>query len=91
MTLVDPRNERSGPAPQPAPRLPSLSGKTIGLLDISKPGGNFFLDRLEPLLRQKYGVAETIRVMKPTFSKPAPPDVLQTLRGVDAVIEALAD
>ena len=91
MILVDPRNERTGTPPQPAPRLSSLAGKTVGLLDISKPGGNLFLDRLEPLLREKYGVAKTVRVMKPAFSKPAPPDVLKSLRGVDAVIEALAD
>ena len=91
MLLVDPRNERTGAPPQPAPRLTSLTGKTIALLDISKSGGNFFLDRLEPLLRQRYGVAKTIRAMKPTFSKPAPPDVLEALRGADAVIEALAD
>ena len=91
MILVDPRNERTGEASRPAPRLTSLTGKTIALLDISKPGGNLFLDRLELLLREKYGVAKTVRAMKPTFAKPAPPDVLEALRGVDAVIEALAD
>ena len=91
MRLIDPRHERSGAAPQPAPRLTSLAGKTIALLDISKPGGDVFLNRLEPLLREKYGVARIIRTMKPTFAKPAPPDVLQALRGVDAVIEGLAD
>ena len=89
MKLIDPRNERSQAPPPPAPRLANLTGKTIALLDISKPGGSFFLDRLEILLHQKS--ARTIRIMKPAFSKPAPPDVLEALRGADAVIEALAD
>ncbi len=89
MRLIDPRNERTGAPPQPAPRLTSFAGKTIGLLDISKPGGNVFLDRLEMLLHQRS--AKTLRVMKPTFAKPAPPDILEALRSADAVIEALAD
>jgi hypothetical protein len=71
--------------------LASLSGKTVALLDISKPGGKFFLDRMEFLLRSKYGVAQVIRAAKPTFAKPAPPDVLEAIRGAEAVIEALAD
>ena len=89
MKLVDPRNETYGPAPTPAPRLHTLAGKTIALLDISKPGGNHFLDRLEMLLQQRS--VKTRRVMKPTFAKPAPADFLAELRGVDALIEALAD
>ena len=53
ITLVNPMNEAVA-APKPAaPRLGTLVGKTIGLLDISKPGGNIFLDRLEHLLLQR--------------------------------------
>ncbi len=73
-----------------APRLAKLEGKTIALLDISKPGGSVFLDFLDVRLRS-HGVAQVMRVMKPTFAKPAPPDVIEKLRSVDAVIEALAD
>ena len=66
-------------------------GRTIALLDISKPGGNVFLDRIEALLKERYGVATVIREMKPTFAKPAPAGVIDKIRGADAVIEALAD
>ncbi len=91
VTLVHPGIENTPqPAPPPA-RLPSLAGKRIGLLDISKPGGSFFLDRLEKILRERYGVAEVVRARKPTFAKNAPAQVIEQLRGVDAVIEALAD
>ena len=91
LTLVDPRREGNEFAATAAPRLATLAGKTVALLDISKPGGSFFLDRLEPLLRERYGVARVVRAMKPAFSKLAPAEVIESLRGVDAVIEGLAD
>ena len=91
MTLVSPMNDASALAGTAAPRLDSIAGKRIALLDISKPGGSIFLDRLEATLKSTYGVAEVIRTQKPTYAKPAPAEVLEHLRGVDALIEALAD
>ena len=91
VVLVNPMNERVPEAARPPRRLGSLDGRRIGLLDISKPGGSVFLDRLESLLRKEYGVAEVIRAAKPTFARPAPAEVISGLRGADAVIEALAD
>jgi hypothetical protein len=89
--LVNPLNETATHAAPAAPRLATLEGKTIALLDISKPGGSIFLDRLERRLKERYGVAVVIRAMKPTFAKPAPAGVIEKIRGADAVIEALAD
>jgi hypothetical protein len=91
LTLISPMNENAGAAARPAPRLAALAGKTVALLDISKPGGNVFLDRLEQILTGRYEVARVIRAMKPTFAKPAPPDVIEAVRQADAVIEGLAD
>lgn len=91
MRLISPMNESARDAGNPAPRLSALSGKTVALLDISKPGGSVFLDRMEQLLKQRFGVATVLRAMKPTFAKPAPPDVIDKIRGADAVLEALAD
>ena len=89
-TLVNPLDERTLKATA-APRLATLQGKTVGLLDISKPGGSVFLDRLERILKDRYAAARVVRVMKPTFAKPAPAKMLEELRTVDAVVEALAD
>ena len=91
MRIVNPMNETAVAAAMPPARLNTLGGKTIGLLDISKPGGNIFLDRLEQKLRSEYRVADVIRTMKPTFAKPAPALTIEQLRQVDAVIEGLAD
>ena len=90
ITLVNPLNESLPKAGIAAPRLMGLQGKTIALLDISKPGGGIFLDRIEHLLKER-GVSSVIREMKPTFAKPAPPSVIEKIRSADAVIEALAD
>lgn len=91
MKLISPLNESARDSANPAPRLSALSGRTVALLDISKPGGSVFFDRLEQLLKERYGVASVIRAMKPTFAKPAPPDVVGKVRSADAVVEALAD
>ncbi len=90
-TLVNPLDERSSDGQSPAPRLDSLEGKTLALLDISKPRGKEFLDRLEQILKERYGVAEVVREVKPTYTKPAPEALLERLGFVDGVIEALAD
>jgi len=91
IALVNPMNEIAPEAALPAKRLSGLEGKTIALLDISKPGGSVFLDRIESLLKERYSVASVIREMKPTFAKPAPEGVIEKIRSADAIIEALAD
>lgn len=91
VTLVNPMNEMVVKAAAPPARLQRLAGKRIALLDISKPGGSFFLDRLERIFRERYKVSEILRTSKPTFTKNAPDQLIEQLRGADAVVEALAD
>ena len=90
---VNPLNETPIPAASTAARLGSLSGKRVAMLDISKPGGSVFLDRVEALLKERYGVAEVVRRTKPTFTKRAPDSLAAELIAAkpDALIEALAD
>ncbi len=89
-TLVNPMNETTPEAARPPARLAALEGRTIALLDISKPGGSAFLDRIEMHLKHR-GASKIIRAMKPTFAKPAPASVIESIRSAAAVIEALAD
>jgi len=75
-----------------APRLDTLAGKSITLLDISKANGNHLLDRVEELLRERTRPAAILRKKKPTYARPAPEDLREEIsRTSDAVIEALAD
>ncbi len=88
--FLDPTGERE-PGERPrAPRLGTLAGRTIALLDIAKPRGDVFLDRLAA--RLEAGGASIRRYTKPTFTKPAPIDLRQEIAThCEAVIEALAD
>ena len=89
-TLLDPTHEREPARRGRLPRLPSLAGVTLGLLDISKARGDVFLDRLATRLAA--AGAEVRRYQKPTFTKPAPVDLRQQIAvECGAVIEALAD
>ena len=89
-TVLDPTSESRPEQRKLVPRPESLDGLTIGLLDISKPRGDVFLDRVEEKLTD-LGASVT-RFMKPTFTKPAPVDLRHEIAtSCDAVIEALAD
>lgn len=88
--VLDPTSERSVAERQRLERSPSIEGRRIALLDISKPRGNVFLDRLEELLTADG--AHVTRYAKPTFSKPAPVDLRHEIATqCESVIEALAD
>ena len=66
--VLDPTNETT-PAEIPRVDRPeSLEGLTVGLLDISKPRGDRFLDRIEERLVERGLRVERFR--KPTFTKP---------------------
>ncbi len=89
-TVLDPTGELSPQERQRVPRPESLNGLTVGLLDISKPRGDVFLDRVEAKLTELG--AKVNRYRKPTFAKPAPVDLRHEIASqCDAVIEALAD
>ena len=89
-TILDPTSERTVAERERLARPATLSGLTVGLLDISKPRGDVFLDRLEDRL---IGVGANVkRYKKPTFTKPAPVDLRHEISvECQVVIEALAD
>lgn len=90
MQLLDPTAELEDLNRRPAPRLRSLNGTTVGLLDISKPRGDIFLDEISAQLTAAGAVVK--RYMKPTFAKPASPDLqVKIAQECGAVVEALAD
>jgi hypothetical protein len=89
--LIDPRNEAMKAPAAAAARLATLAGRRVALVDISKPGGSVFLDRLAQHLKRDHGVASIARKVKPTFSKLSPAALLDQLRDAEAVVLALAD
>jgi len=91
MEYVSPFDERRRvPEPLAPRRRDTLEGARVALLDITKRRGDEFLDRIEARLR-KHG-AETFRLAKEIFSKPAEPELIRRIanRG-DLAVEGLAD
>ncbi len=89
-TLLDPTSEIAPAQRARLARPRSLQGKVVGLLDISKPRGNVFLDRIEEQLAGK-GI-EVRRYAKPTFTRIAPTGLKQQIAAeADLLVEGLAD
>lgn len=88
--LLDPGSERDPVQRQPRELPRDLAGKTVGLLDISKPRGDVFLDTVAGLLEAEG--AKIVRFSKPTFTRPAPTPLRQEIATqCDVVLEGLAD
>ena len=73
-----------------APRLGSLAGKKIGFLYNGKSNASLLLAHIEKLLGARLGGLTNVWREKGA-AEPAPENVLERLRGCDAVITAIAD
>jgi hypothetical protein len=88
--LLDPTAERSPEMRVRSKRPRDLKGVAIGLLNISKPRGDVFLDEVERQLTEQ-GL-KVRRYQKPTFTRVAPLSLKQEISSqCGVVIEALAD
>lgn len=92
VTIVNPAAEDVSEQHRLAPRLASLAGIRIGLIDNSKRMADIFLNALRDKLRTQCGVTEVEYYRKTSPSVPTPPDVIQRLTdSCDAVIHGVAD
>ena len=90
LELLDPTAESTSTRRSRVTPPGALEGRTVALLDISKARGDVFMNRLAELFAERG--ARIKRFSKPTFTKPAPPDVRrQIAEECAAVVEALAD
>ena len=89
--ILDATDEREPVKRQLTRRPDSISG-TIALLDISKPRGDVFLDRIQQLLGERLPGVQTRRYRTPTVARPAPAEIKESIKKeAGFVIEALAD
>ncbi len=58
--VLDPTNETAPPLGQPAPRLTSLAGKTIGFISNGKEGTKGFFAHPDRMLREQFSVADVV-------------------------------
>ncbi len=90
--VLDPTGEPLTVPASMAPRLKSLKGIRIGLLENSKPNAGKFLDMVEELLHREYGFTEVVRHRKPSASRVASEEVFADLAArTDAVLVGMGD
>ncbi len=89
--ILDPTAELE-PIPRKLNPVVPAELRSIAMVDISKPKGSIFLDRLEYGLRSRFQEVQIVRYQKPTFAKPAPRDLrTEIARSNQFVVMALAD
>ena len=92
LVLVSPVNQPTPTTSTFAPRLTSLHGKRVGLLDNSKTRAGRLLDAVATVLHTQYGFTDIVRHRKPSASKPVAPEVIEDLaRTCDLVIVGVGD
>ena len=75
-----------------APRLSSLAGTRLGVIDDSKKNADVLLEELVELLRTRYEISDVKWHRKPSASRPADPAAVRELaEHCDWVIIAIGD
>jgi hypothetical protein len=76
----------------PLPQFADLRGKTIGLLDNSKPNADRLGERFAELLKARFGVAKVVARRKISAQAGAPKEYLDELAAeADFVLSGLGD
>ena len=91
-TLVNPTTQPVAADFNGAPRLTTLAGARLGIIDDSKRNADVLLQELVEGLRTRYEIGEVRWHRKPSASRPADPAAMQELaRHSDAVVIAIGD
>ena len=89
--VLDPTNERIAALGTLAPRLPSLSGKTVGFISNGKEGTKAYFGHLTRMLKGEHGVADVVLRTKSNYSAPADTHIADEIRNWHAVITGIGD
>ena len=87
--VLDPTNETKAAGIEPARRLPSLKGATVGF--ISNEGTKGYFTHVERLLREELGVANVVWRTKSNYSAPADTHIADEIRNWHAVVTGVGD
>jgi hypothetical protein len=90
MKLYDPTAEPRTIRAQLAPRLATLQGTRVGILDNGKANAGTLMLAVAKILQDRYGVTEVIKREKPVAGPPKP-EVLDALAQCDFALVGSAD
>jgi hypothetical protein len=90
--VFDPRGRVEVERVVPAPRVATLDGLRLGILDNTKWNGNKLLRKTAARLAERYGFAAVNYYRKESFSKSADPTLLAAIAADnDIVLTAIGD
>jgi hypothetical protein len=73
-------------------RFTTLDGATVGLLGNSKLNADAILGAIGELLGRQYALESVVARMKPSFSLPAPPEIVEEMAAkCDVVLAGVGD
>ena len=88
--LYDPTAEPRAVAVKLAPRLTTLAGKRVGILDNGKANAGTLMLAVTRILQERYGAGEIVKRDKPVGGPPSP-EVLDALSRCDFALVGSAD
>ena len=91
ITVYDPTADERVGQDSPAPRLTTLDGRVVGLLDNTKDRAEIILHQVEDQLRDQFPGAEFRYYRKQSVSGMGPKIEQQLTEEVDVVISAVGD
>ena len=89
--VLDPTHEAAPPLGQPARRLGTLKGTTVGIISNGKEGSKELFGHLARMLREEHGVAQVVHRVKSNYSAPADKHIADEIRSWHAVITGIGD
>ena len=90
MKLYDPTAEPRAITAQLAPRLATLQGKRVAILDNGKANASTLMLAVAKILKERYGVTDVVKREKPVAGPPKP-EVLDALAQCDFALVGSAD
>jgi hypothetical protein len=88
--LYDPTAEPRAVAARLAPRLTTLQGKRIGILDNGKANADVLMLAMARILQERHGAGAIVKREKPVAGPPRP-EVLEALAQCDLALVGSAD
>ena len=92
LAVFDPRGRVDAEPAALSPRVPSLAGLRLGVLDNTKWNANRLLRKTAALLAAEHGIGTVSYYKKESFSKPADPALVAEITAAnDIVLTAIGD